>query len=280
VPFKSKAQMRKFYAMESKGELSKGTAKEWAHKTPNTKKLPEKVNKMKTAAELDEMLRGSGATTGQAVGAPVGGVGGAILGSRVGGMKGGLIGGLVGAIGTGYLGNYLGGRAGQSQFEGIQERAQEQAMREQMAQQGWLKGASMDTDSILRKFAEGDGDGAGVLQQMKARQSQEAHDQQLRHNEELHGVKMEMQQIKLDQMQQPTEGEEMPPQPPPPPAPEMQPGQAEMLQQVMANRPRAQMPEMEEQGMEEPGMEEPKMGSVKTAGQIADGVLHKVLASR
>ena len=35
--------MRKFFAMEKRGELPKGTAEEWAHKTPNIKKLPEKV---------------------------------------------------------------------------------------------------------------------------------------------------------------------------------------------------------------------------------------------
>ena len=42
MPYKSKAQMKKFFAMESRGELPKGTAKEWAHHTPNISKLPEK----------------------------------------------------------------------------------------------------------------------------------------------------------------------------------------------------------------------------------------------
>ena len=40
MPYKSKAQMKKFFAMESRGELPKGTAEEWAHETPNIKKLP------------------------------------------------------------------------------------------------------------------------------------------------------------------------------------------------------------------------------------------------
>jgi hypothetical protein len=42
MPFKSKAQMRKFFSMESKGELPKGTAEHWAHETPSVKRLPEK----------------------------------------------------------------------------------------------------------------------------------------------------------------------------------------------------------------------------------------------
>jgi len=43
MPFKSKAQMRLFFAKERRGELPRGTARRWAHHTPNTKKLPEKV---------------------------------------------------------------------------------------------------------------------------------------------------------------------------------------------------------------------------------------------
>ena len=49
MPFKSKAQMGKFFAMEDRGEMKKGTAKEWAEHTPNIKKLPEhKKRKRKT----------------------------------------------------------------------------------------------------------------------------------------------------------------------------------------------------------------------------------------
>lgn len=43
VPYKSKSQERLFFAKEARGELPKGTAKEWAHKTKNIKKLPEHV---------------------------------------------------------------------------------------------------------------------------------------------------------------------------------------------------------------------------------------------
>ena len=42
MPFKSKAQMKKFFAMEKRGEIPKGTAERWAEETPNIKKLPEK----------------------------------------------------------------------------------------------------------------------------------------------------------------------------------------------------------------------------------------------
>jgi hypothetical protein len=45
MPFKSKRQMRKFFAMENREELPRGTAEEWAHETPNISKLPEKVKK-------------------------------------------------------------------------------------------------------------------------------------------------------------------------------------------------------------------------------------------
>lgn len=44
MPFKSRAQMKKFFVMEKKGELPKGVAKEWASETPNINKLPEHKN--------------------------------------------------------------------------------------------------------------------------------------------------------------------------------------------------------------------------------------------
>jgi hypothetical protein len=46
MPYQSKAQMRKFFSMESKGELPKGKAEEWAHETPNIKDLPEHKKKV------------------------------------------------------------------------------------------------------------------------------------------------------------------------------------------------------------------------------------------
>ena len=42
MPFKSKSQMRHFFAAEDRGELPKGTANRWAHHTKNISSLPEK----------------------------------------------------------------------------------------------------------------------------------------------------------------------------------------------------------------------------------------------
>jgi len=56
MPFKSKAQQRFMFAAESKGELPKGTAKEWADATEKKKggieALPEKVKMKKSADEM------------------------------------------------------------------------------------------------------------------------------------------------------------------------------------------------------------------------------------
>ncbi len=55
MPYKSKSQMRAFFAKENRGELPKGTAEEWAHKTKSIKALPEHVKK--TASQIaDEVL--------------------------------------------------------------------------------------------------------------------------------------------------------------------------------------------------------------------------------
>src|SRR5512136_2201594 len=44
MPFKSKAQRRKFYAMANRGEISHAKVKEWERHTKG-KKLPERVKK-------------------------------------------------------------------------------------------------------------------------------------------------------------------------------------------------------------------------------------------
>ena len=46
MPFKSKTQRRKFYAMAQRGEIPRETVREWERKTDN-RKLPERVNKRK-----------------------------------------------------------------------------------------------------------------------------------------------------------------------------------------------------------------------------------------
>ena len=47
MPLKSKAQLRKFGAMASRGEISQAEFKEWIYKTKNIKALPERVKKKK-----------------------------------------------------------------------------------------------------------------------------------------------------------------------------------------------------------------------------------------
>jgi len=47
MPFKSRAQQRYMFAAEERGEIKKGTAEKWAKETPNIKKLPARVGKIK-----------------------------------------------------------------------------------------------------------------------------------------------------------------------------------------------------------------------------------------
>lgn len=50
MPFQSRAQVRKFYALKAKGEMDQATIDEWAHSTPDIKKLPERKKKLKKTA--------------------------------------------------------------------------------------------------------------------------------------------------------------------------------------------------------------------------------------
>ena len=45
MPFKSKAQMRKFAAMERAGELPPGTFERWMRETKSPKRLPERKSR-------------------------------------------------------------------------------------------------------------------------------------------------------------------------------------------------------------------------------------------
>ena len=47
MPFKSKAQVRKFRAMLERGEISKATFNKWVKHTPSMKKLPARVKRKK-----------------------------------------------------------------------------------------------------------------------------------------------------------------------------------------------------------------------------------------
>ena len=53
APFKSQAQRRKFYAMASRGEISKSTVKKWEEHTPKDKKLPERLHKAAMFLQMD-----------------------------------------------------------------------------------------------------------------------------------------------------------------------------------------------------------------------------------
>jgi hypothetical protein len=70
MPFKSKAQRRKFYAMESRGEISKSTVDKWESHTPKGKKLPERVKQSSVvygafADELTKISNLAGRVLGQ-----------------------------------------------------------------------------------------------------------------------------------------------------------------------------------------------------------------------
>lgn len=56
MPFKSKAQMRKFFSMQEQGKLPPGTAEEWANATPDIKDLPQHV-KHKRAEVFETAFR-------------------------------------------------------------------------------------------------------------------------------------------------------------------------------------------------------------------------------
>lgn len=47
MPFKSKAQFRKFLQLADEGKISKKELKQWIRETPDISKLPERVKKRK-----------------------------------------------------------------------------------------------------------------------------------------------------------------------------------------------------------------------------------------
>lgn len=48
MPFRSKAQQRYMFAAEARGDLPKGTARRFAHETPDIKRLPERKRSRKS----------------------------------------------------------------------------------------------------------------------------------------------------------------------------------------------------------------------------------------
>lgn len=65
MPFKSKAQRRKFYAMADRGEISDATVERWEDETPKGKKLPERVKKSLYEAGRQHALTQLGFATGE-----------------------------------------------------------------------------------------------------------------------------------------------------------------------------------------------------------------------
>lgn len=46
MPFKSKAQIRKFYHLKRQGKMDQATIDQWMAETPNPKKLPDRLKKV------------------------------------------------------------------------------------------------------------------------------------------------------------------------------------------------------------------------------------------
>lgn len=69
MPFKSKAQRRKFYAMANRGEISHKKVEEWESAT-HGKKLPERVKKAVEAVAIKMTAPSSAIIPGSTVGAP------------------------------------------------------------------------------------------------------------------------------------------------------------------------------------------------------------------
>lgn len=56
MPFKSDAQRKWMFAAESRGEVPKGTAEQWAKHTKNIKSLPKKVTSKDRKKALGKMM--------------------------------------------------------------------------------------------------------------------------------------------------------------------------------------------------------------------------------
>ncbi len=57
MPFKSKAQLRKFHVMEDSGEIPEGTSHRWAKHTKSISKLPEKAESSEKKAFVQRFCR-------------------------------------------------------------------------------------------------------------------------------------------------------------------------------------------------------------------------------
>jgi len=108
MPFRSKAQQRYMFAAEARGELKPGTAREWAHATPDIKKLPEHVDdetkkkrKKGVKEALDKYALNLSEINPHVLGAVLGGGAGALIAPEDHRLEGAAVGaGLGGALGV------------------------------------------------------------------------------------------------------------------------------------------------------------------------------------
>jgi len=125
MPAKSKAQLRKLFALEAEGKVPEGTGRRWARHTPDIKKLPEHVRK-KQAFVASFLLRcaKSGLTTPEQIAveaekyaaclekaAEESSLGSSLLGHVAGLGSLGLAAGVAAPIVAGYAGGRLAGSA-------------------------------------------------------------------------------------------------------------------------------------------------------------------------
>lgn len=119
MPFKSKAQRRKFYALKAEGKMDQKTIDEWESKTPN--RIPEKVASIKLALEkqaaipVSSLVGATHALAGTEPGAASAALGappharthaaaGSAAGSWLGAAGGAAAGGIGGALGGAAIG--------------------------------------------------------------------------------------------------------------------------------------------------------------------------------
>ncbi|MFA6132443.1 MAG: hypothetical protein WC869_00350 [Phycisphaerae bacterium] len=105
MPAKSKAQLRLLFAKEDRGELPEGTAKRWAHHTPNIKDLPEHVSDKKKEAGVFRDVEFAPSAV-EALKTAIHPALAALLGAGAGGLAGGLAGRVGGFDQTDRLGDY------------------------------------------------------------------------------------------------------------------------------------------------------------------------------
>jgi hypothetical protein len=63
MPFKSKAQFRKFQILESQGSIPEGTVEKWVSETKSFKSLPDRVKKASFYNKMNRKISSQGLTS-------------------------------------------------------------------------------------------------------------------------------------------------------------------------------------------------------------------------